>query len=73
MGGKTRVFAWKNAALIGDELLEQIDVLEVKRVKSEIDFRLRPRSPVFHRAALPARFVFIFVYFAWHKNYLISR
>jgi len=47
MGGQPGVFAGKNAALIGDELLEQIDVLEIKRVDSEIDLGLGTRRAHF--------------------------
>ena len=65
--GQTGVFARKNTALVGNELFEQGDVFEIERIEGEIDFRLRPRRPVFHRAALATRLVFIFVYFAWHK------
>jgi hypothetical protein len=68
MGRKTCVFARKNATLVSDELFEQVDVLEIKRVKSEIDFWFGTRCPVFHRTAFAAWLIFIFVDFAWHKR-----
>ena len=67
MRGQPGVFAGKNAALIGHELFEQIDVLEIERVKSEINFWLGPGSARFGSAAFAAS-RFIFVCFAWHKK-----
>jgi len=67
MRGQPGVFAGKNSALVGHELLEQIDVLEIKRVKGEIDFWLGPRCARFGTAPLAAG-RFFFVCFAWHKK-----
>jgi hypothetical protein len=72
MRRQPRVFAWQNAALVGHELFEQIDVFKIEGVKCEIDFWLGTRRAIFHRALATLLF-FIFVDFAWHKNYLISR
>ncbi len=47
MRRQSRVFTGKNAPLVGDELFEQIDVLEIQSVKSKIDFRLWARRPCF--------------------------
>jgi hypothetical protein len=43
MGGQTRVFTGKKPALVGDELPEQIHVLEVQGIQSEVDLRLGAR------------------------------
>lgn len=67
VGRQPGVFAWENTALIGDELLEQVDIFKIKRIESEIDFGLGPRSPVFHRA-FATGLIFVFVYFTWHKK-----
>jgi len=64
--GQTGVFAGKNAALVGHELLEQSDILEIKRIKGEINLWFRTGCPVFHRALSPL-LVFFFIGFAWHK------
>ena len=42
VGGQTGVFAGQDAALIGHELPEQVDVLEVEGVDGEVDFGLGP-------------------------------
>jgi len=49
VGGKSGVFAWQNAPLIGDELPEQIDILEFQSIHGEINLWLGPRSAFFHR------------------------
>jgi len=66
MSGHSSVFARKDAALVGHVLAEQIGVLEVQRVGSEINFGFRARSTVF-RGALAA-LVFIFMSFAGHNK-----
>jgi hypothetical protein len=72
MRGHAGVFAGQDAALVGHELPEQIGVLEIERINSEIYFRLRTRRAIFRGAARAAAFPFIGVGFAWH-GYLISR
>ena len=52
MRGQAGIFAWENTSGVRYELAEQIDILIVKSIHSEIDFRLRARSADFHRAAL---------------------
>ena len=71
MGRETSVFSGKNAALVGHELLEQGDILEIQRVSGEINFRLRTMRADFARGAFA--FCFIEIGFAWHNVYLISR
>ena len=41
------VFARQDAALVGHELPEQVDVLEIERVNGEIDLGLRARGARF--------------------------
>jgi len=67
-----RVFAGKDAALVGHILPEQIGVLEIERVGGEIYFRFRTRRAIFRGAARTTAFPFVSVGFAWH-GYLISR
>jgi hypothetical protein len=63
--GHSGVFAWQNAALVGDVLTEQIRVLEIQRVLSEVNFRLRARRALFRGAAVAA-LVFFGVRLAGH-------
>jgi hypothetical protein len=72
MRGHPGVFARQDAALVGHILPEQIGVLEIKRINSEIYFRLWTRRAIFRGAARTAAFPFVSVGFAWH-GYLISR
>ena len=41
--GQASVFAREDTTLVGDKLLEQIDVLEIQSVGGEINFGLGPR------------------------------
>src|SRR5688572_25668911 len=69
------VFAGENAPLVGDELAEEVGVLEVEGVDGEINFGLGARSALFHGARTAAAVfavAFFCVRFAWHKSYLIS-
>ena len=72
--GQAGVFARQDAALIRDELFEQIDVFEIERIKRKINLGFGPRRAVLGRAAF-ATSGFIFVGFAWHKlfNFAVQR
>jgi hypothetical protein len=48
MRGQTGVFAGQDAALVGHELPQQVDILEIKRIGREIDFWFGPRGAHFH-------------------------
>ena len=69
------VFAGKNAALVRDELLEQVGVLEIEGVHREVDLGFGARGTDFGDAVATAAAAFITVRvgLAWHKSYLISR
>jgi hypothetical protein len=49
MGRQAGVLTGKNAAMVGHELFQQIDVFEIQRVDREVDFGLRTRSAFLHR------------------------
>ena|ERR1051325_1575881 len=63
------VFAGEDTSLVRDELLEQVDVLEIQRIHSEINFWLRARSADFavSRAAMTAFVGFIWSSFSRHS------
>ena len=44
------VFSGKEPALIGDELAEQIGILEIERVRGEVNLGFRSRRARFHRS-----------------------
>ena len=75
MRGQSRVFPRENAPLVGHELLEQVDVLEIESVEREINFRLGARRPCFRSGCLTASVTpcrFVLVSFSWHKKLLFD-
>ena len=69
MRRKTGVFSRQDASLIGDKLPEQVDVLEIKSIHCEINFRLWPRGADFaiSRTAMAAFFGFVGTSLSRHK------
>ena len=69
MRRKTGIFAWEDAALVSDKLFEQVDVLEIEGIDSEIDFRLGARGANFTvgGAAMTAFVRFVWTSFSRHK------
>ena len=69
VSGQPRVLARQDAALIGDELLEQVHILVIKRVHGEVNFGFRTGNPHFRRGPFAAAIFSrtIGVGFAWHK------
>ena len=49
MGGKPRIFAWKNPALIRHKLPKKVDILEIEGIRREVDLWLWPWSADLHR------------------------
>ena len=77
MRGQTGVFPGQDAALVGDKLAEEVDVLEIERIGGEIDFRLRPLGAHFDERTAATRAAGVALFrasFARHRGcYLISR
>jgi len=76
MSGQTGIFAGQNPALVGNELLQKVDVFEVEGVDGEIDLGFGPRSAHFGErtaAAGAAPVGLVGSGFARHRGYLISR
>lgn len=70
MSGQAGIFAGQQASLVGDELLQQVDVFKIQSVNGEIDFRLWTRGAVFGIGA-PAGTIslgFFGVGFSWHTR-----
>ena len=73
--GQARVLAGKNAPLVGHELPEEIRILEIQSVDSEIDFRFGPLKPLLGlRAPAAPSFLFL-VGFTRHSllDFLVDR
>src|SRR5262249_4927163 len=76
MGRQAGVLPGQDAALIGDELLEQVDVLIIQRIDREVDLGLGTNDAGLASAAAAVAVAtagFVGVGFAWHRVYLISR
>jgi hypothetical protein len=52
MGGETGVFAGENPPVVGDELFQEIDVLEIQGVNGEVNFGFRAGRADFCSAVL---------------------
>ena len=70
MGGQARVFARKDAALVGYELLEKGHIFIVQGVKGEVDLGFGSWSADFHggSVAFVTAAAWLFrMCFSWHK------
>lgn len=75
MSGQAGVLTRQNAALISDELLEQIGVFEIEGLDGKIDFRFGARSAHLHKGTSAAGTAFIGFFgagFAWHRVRLLD-
>src|SRR6185436_13507778 len=70
MGRQAGVFAGQDAAVVGDELAQQIDALEIEGVDGEIDLGLRTGRAFFQAAGAAATFAITAVRmsFTGHKG-----
>ena len=59
MRGQAGIFAWKNAALVSNKLLEQVGILEIESVDGEINLRLGARGAHFGERAPATRAAFV--------------
>src|SRR5882762_3551503 len=78
MRRQTGVLSRQNSPLVGDELLQKIDVFEIQRIDRKVDLGFGPRGADLgdsRSGTAAAAFAFFGACFAWHRvgSYLISR